>query len=125
MSARALHILVADDNPINRMMAARLLKEAGCHGVLVDDGTHALTALQAQRFDGVLLDESMTHLNGSEVLKELKRWRAEGRMVPPVVMVTGNDLPSDVEHFMGLGAKGLIPKPLSRDSLRRALVLFK
>ena len=42
MSARALHILVADDNPINRMMAARLLKEAGCTGVLVDDGLKAL-----------------------------------------------------------------------------------
>ncbi len=125
MSSRALNILVADDNPINRMMAARLLKEAGCQGVLVDDGTHALKALQAHRFDGVLMDESMTHMNGSEVLKELKRWRAQGRTVPPVVMVTGNDLPSDVEHFVGLGAKGLIPKPLSRDSLRRALAHFK
>jgi len=125
MSAKAPHILVADDNPINRMMAARLLKEAGCNGVLVDDGTHALTALQSQRFDGVLLDESMPQMDGSEVLKELKRWREEGRIVPPVVMVTGNDLPSDLERFVALGARGLIPKPLSRESLQRALALLR
>ncbi|WP_296509118.1 response regulator [Rhodoferax sp.] len=121
---RPLHILVADDNPINRMMAARLLKEAGCTGVLVEDGVKALAALQAQRFDGVLLDESMPNLDGTGVLKTLQQWRAAAQRVPPVLMVTGNDLPSDAARFHDLGAKGLIPKPLTREALQRGLLLF-
>ncbi|TAF79032.1 MAG: response regulator [Curvibacter sp.] len=125
MSGQALHILVADDNPINRMMAARLLKEAGCTGVLVDDGVKALAALQAHQFDGVLLDESMPNLDGSGVLKALSGWRAAGKPVPPVMMVTGNDLPSDAARFRELGAKGLIPKPLTRENLQKGLSLIK
>lgn len=125
MTARPLLILVADDNPINRMMAARLLKEAGCVAVLVEDGVKALAALQAQRFDGLLLDESMPHLDGTGVLKALVQWRSEGRAVPPVMMVTGNDEPADAARFQALGAKGLIPKPLSRESLQRGLLWFK
>lgn len=125
MSAKAPHILVVDDNPINRMMAARLLKEAGCTGVLVEDGLKALAALQAQRFDGVLLDESMPQMDGSGVLKEVAQWRAVGKPVPPIMMVTGNDLPSDAARFRDLGAKGLIPKPLTRETLQRALTLLR
>lgn len=125
MSTRPQHILVADDNPINRMMAARLLKEAGCTGVLVEDGVKALAALEAQRFDGLLLDESMPNLDGTGVLKTLAQWRAAGKRVPPVMMVTGNDLPSDVARFRDLGALGLIPKPLTRDALQRGLLVFK
>jgi CheY-like chemotaxis protein len=125
MSGQPLNILVADDNPINRMMASRLLQEAGCAAVLVEDGVKALAVLQAQRFDGVLLDESMPHLDGTGVLKALAQWRAEGRVVPPVMMVTGNDEPADAARFQALGAKGLIPKPLSRQSLQRGLLWFK
>jgi two-component system CheB/CheR fusion protein len=125
MSGQPLNILVADDNPINRMMASRLLQEAGCAAVLVEDGVKALAALQGQRFDGVLLDESMPHLDGTGVLKALAQWRAEGRVVPPVMMVTGNDEPADAARFQALGAKGLIPKPLSRESLQRGLLWFK
>ena len=125
MSAKVPHILVVDDNPINRMMAARMLKEAGCTGVLAEDGVKALAALQAQRFDGVLLDESMPNLDGTGVLKEVGKWRASGKFLPPIVMVTGNDLPSDAVRFRDLGAKGLIPKPLTRETLQRALLMFK
>ncbi|WNO06332.1 response regulator [Rhodoferax mekongensis] len=125
MSAQAPHILVVDDNPINRMMAARLLKEAGYTGMLVDDGLKALAALQAHQFDGVLLDESMPNLDGTGVLKEVAKWRATGKLVPPIMMVTGNDLPSDVARFRELGAKGLIPKPLTRENLQRGLSLIR
>ena len=125
MSAQAPHILVVDDNPINRMMAARLLKEAGCTAVLVEDGLKALAALQAQRFDGMLLDESMPQMDGTGVLKEVAQWRAAGKPVPPIMMVTGNDPPSDAARFRDLGAKGLIPKPLTRETLQRALTLLR
>jgi CheY-like chemotaxis protein len=125
MNTCALHILVVDDNPINRMMAARLLKEAGCTGVMVEDGVRALSAMRVHQFDGVLLDESMPNLDGPGVLKTLAQWRTEGTITPPVMMVTGNDLPSDEARFHDLGAKGLISKPLSRETLQRGLLMFK
>ena len=117
-------ILVADDNPINRAMAATLLKEAGCKGVLVEDGVKALAAIKAHAFDGVFLDEQMPLLDGTGVLKALAEWKAQGHTVPPVLMVTGYDTPADAARFRQAGALGLIPKPLSKDSLKRGLQLL-
>nr|WP_315464363.1 response regulator [uncultured Rhodoferax sp.] len=117
-------ILVADDNPINRMMAATLLKEQGCTGVMVEDGNKALAAIEAHTFDGVFLDENMPHLDGTGVLRTLADWRGAGRATPPVLMVTGHDTPADAARFREAGALGLIPKPLTRESMLRGLQMF-
>ena len=70
------------------------------------------------RVDVVFLDDTMPVMGGREVLGHLKAYRAEGRQVPPVIMVTANDLPGDREMYLQLGAQGYIAKPVDLDQLR-------
>ena len=53
-----------------------------------------------------------------QLYADLKAYRAEGRQVPPVIMVTANDLPGDREMYLQLGAQGYIAKPVDLDQLR-------
>jgi len=77
--ARPLRVLVADDNPLNLRIAARLLRDMGHSGVLVNGGRQALQALQTQAFDVMLLDVTMPDMGGLEALAELRALERAGR----------------------------------------------
>ena len=113
-----LKVLVADDNPVNQKLMTGLLKGLGHTGIVVRDGEKALHVLGQTRVDVVFLDDTMPVMGGREVLGHLKAYRAEGRQVPPVIMVTANDLPGDREMYLQLGAQGYIAKPVDLDQLR-------
>ncbi len=118
---RPLHILVADDNPINLRLATRILREMGHTGALVTDGIKALKALDAQRFDVVLLDVTMPEMDGVEVLGKLRDLERQGRQKTTVIMVTAHDLPSDRKNLLAAGADGFVPKPLEAAALASEL----
>lgn len=115
-----LHVLVVDDDPLNLRIAARLLRELGHHGALVNDGAKALALTEAQAFDVVLLDVNMPGLNGQDTLAALRR-RPPTRRRPAVLMVSGHADPGTQAHFLGLGADGFLTKPLDPGTLAAAL----
>ncbi len=115
---RPLRVLVADDNPLNLRLAARILRDMGHSGVLVGDGHKALEALHAQIFDLVLMDVTMPGLDGLEALRELRaREAAGGQRRTPVIMVTAYDLPEDRRRILQAGADGYVAKPLDAERL--------
>ena len=114
-----LHVLVVDDDPLNLRIAARLLRELGHHGALVNDGAKALKLAEAKAFDVVLLDVNMPGMNGQDTLAAL-RSRPQGRRLP-VLMVSGHADPGTQAHFLALGADGFLTKPLTPGMLATAL----
>lgn len=110
--------MVVDDDPLNLRIAARLLRELGHGGALVNDGAKALRLLDEQPFDAVLLDITMPGQNGQDTLAALR-----GRPGPrlPVLMVSGHDDADTRAHFLALGADGFLTKPLERATLAAAL----
>lgn len=120
-SSSPLHVLVADDAPVNLRLASALLRRMGHTGVLVPDGEQALLALEQHRFDVVLMDVSMPMLDGLSALKEIREAEHRGRARIPVIMVTGHDSPDDIARFMQAGADGFIAKPIQIDGLQREL----
>lgn len=121
LASRALRILVADDNPVNLRVAARVLREMGHSGVLVTDGEKALKALEAQAFDVALMDVTMPQLDGVSTVAEMRKREKQGARRTPVIMVTAFDLPSDRARFMIAGADGYLAKPLERAALEAEL----
>ncbi len=118
-SHRGLRVLVADDEPLNLRIAARLLRELGHGGVLVRDGAQALAALRSQTFDVVLLDLDMPVLDGYGVLGAL---RAPGASAaPPVIIVSGETGEATRMHCLAAGAVGYLLKPLTATDLQAAL----
>ncbi|MFG6465297.1 response regulator [Roseateles sp. BYS87W] len=115
-----LHVLVVDDDPLNLRIAARLLRELGHQGALVNNGAKAVQLAREQRFDLVLLDIHMPGLGGQDTLAAL-RSLPPGSARPKVLMVSGEADPATQAHFLAAGADGFLTKPLARDPLAQAL----
>ena len=117
----SLQVLVLDDDPINLRIAARLLRDLGHHGALVNEGLKALRLLEQRHFDLLMLDVNMPGMNGQEVLDALRqREGGSGRRLP-VLVVSGHDDEAIRAHYLACGADGFLCKPLEPASLCAAL----
>jgi len=114
---KPLRVLVADDNPVNQKLLVHILKGAGCSGVVVDDGAKVLKCLEQTAIDLVLLDDRMHVMHGLEALSILREREAASGRRTPVIMCTGNDLPSDRQRYLDAGADGYVAKPVEKELL--------
>jgi len=106
----SVSLLVVDDNELNRDMLARRLGGRGFKVEVAEDGASALTKIEQQHFDLVLLDVMMPGLSGIDVLKRVRERWPESDL--PVVMATARDATEDVVEALRLGANDYVTKPL-------------
>jgi two-component system sensor histidine kinase RpfC len=109
--ARRLQVLVADDNPTNREVLGRILERAGHAATLVADGDLALDALEAGKFDVVLLDRNMPGLSGLETLQAI-RLMTRGRERLPVAILSADVTVEAKRECLEAGADTFVPKPV-------------
>jgi sigma-B regulation protein RsbU (phosphoserine phosphatase) len=118
----SVRVLVADDDPSHREFIRRLLQRL--EGMVIAEaasGQQVLEQVAAQPPDVVLLDLHMPDLHGSEVLAELRRSDALGRI--PVVIVTEDPNDEAMWNSFALGAEDIIGKEeMSTRSLRRVIL---
>lgn len=116
-TAGGVRLLLAEDNPINAMLARTLLRREGAEVEHVETGEAALEALAAGVFDLVLMDVRMPGLGGLEATRAL---RSRG-IATPVVALTANAFEDDRRACLAAGMDDFLVKPLSLDALRGAL----
>ena len=112
-------VLVAEDNQINQIVAARTLERCGCR-VVVGDGQEALQTLETQHYDAVLMDCQMPNMDGYQATAELRR-REHGARHTPVIAMTAHAMDGDRERCLQAGMDDYISKPMSSKSLRASL----
>jgi class 3 adenylate cyclase len=110
-------LLVVDDNEDNRYaLTRRLAREGYANVAAAVDGRQALELLQEKPFDLVLLDIMMPHVNGYEVLAQMK---ADDKLRHvPVIMISAVDDMDSVIRCIELGAEDYLPKPFNPTLLR-------
>ena len=108
-------VLVADDDPVVRSLAASVLREAGYTVVLAEDGVHALERLRelSRKVTLILLDLTMPRLAGAEAARELRRIQPD---IPIVAMSGCGDI-EVMERFSGAHIDDFLPKPFLPDQL--------
>lgn len=109
MAHEAARILVVDDEPDLRDLLATSLRFAGFSVDVAASGRAALDALAGERFDLVLMDVMMPHMDGFTAVRKM-RARADAT---PVVFLTAKDTTDDALAGFGVGADDYITKPFS------------
>lgn len=107
---RRLRILVAEDNPTNQMVIARLLERAGHEVMVVDDGRKALDFLRKERVDVALLDLNMPILSGLDAARVYLNEKRNSCAVP-LVALTADATPESRRACEEAGIKAYIAKP--------------
>lgn len=108
---RGLGVLVAEDNPVNRKVTAKILERAGHKPYLVGDGDRALDALEELEFDLVLLDINMPGTSGLDVTK-LYRFAHLGEPRLPIVALTADATTEAREACEEAGMDAHVIKPV-------------
>jgi DNA-binding response OmpR family regulator len=106
-----VHVLVVDDNEMNRDMLSRRLKRQEYEVTIAEDGERALEIVQQQSFSLVLLDIMMPNLSGYEVLERLKADPKTQHI--PVIMISAVDDLDSVVRCIELGAEDYLFKPFN------------
>jgi adenylate cyclase len=110
------HLLVVDDEPLNREMLMRRLKRMGFTASGAENGVLALELIGKETFDLVLLDIMMPVLDG---FKTLERMKADDKLRHiPVIMLTALDEVSSTVRCIEAGAEDYVPKPFNPVILR-------
>ena len=112
-------VLVVDDEETVRSTVARMLRLTGLEPVLAADGREAVEIFRADpaRFALVLLDLTMPHMDGEETFTELRRLRADVR----VVLISGFNQQEALLRFPGKGLACFLQKPFTAGALRAVL----
>lgn len=108
---RGCYILVAEDNPTNQKVIAKILERAGHEAVLVENGEQALDALEKHSFDIALLDLQMPVMGGIEAAKIYRMTRSRGPRVP-IVALTADATPETRKACEEAGIDGYLTKPV-------------
>ena len=117
LPARGLRVLLAEDNPVNALLARALLQREGCEVERAGSGEEALAALDRAAYDLVLMDVRMPGLDGLAATVAL---RARG-VTTPVVALTANAFAEDRRACLDAGMDDFLTKPLDSNALRAAL----
>jgi len=113
-----LRILLAEDNRVNQLLAARMLEKQGHTVVAVQNGREALDAIAHHSFDLALIDVQMPDMDGLEATRLIrKREQETGRSHLPLVALTAHAMTGDRERCLAAGMDGYVPKPINPQQL--------
>ncbi len=112
-----LRILLAEDDPTNRMVAVRLLERRGHTLVTAENGRQALKLLEQERFDVVIMDVQMPEMDGLAATEAIRAREQRTGAHVPIVALTAHAMPRDRERCLQAGMDLYMTKPIKPDEL--------
>jgi CheY-like chemotaxis protein len=119
---RPLRVLLAEDNPVNRLLAVRLLEKDGHEVATAVDGREALDRLENEAFDVVFMDVQMPELNGFETTATIRARERETAGHQFIVAMTAHAMVGDRERCLEAGMDAYVSKPIAPATLSAVLV---
>ena len=117
------HVLLVEDNPINQMIAKKMLEKIGLTYELVVNGEEAVARIkQPHEFKAVLMDCQMPVMDGYEAthaIRELEQKSSLEHM--PVIAMTANAMEGDKDKCLQAGMDDYVAKPVKQDALKQVL----
>jgi diguanylate cyclase (GGDEF)-like protein len=104
-------VLVADDDPVMRLLMIEMLGQVGLDGIEAEDGRQAVACFQSMAPDLVLMDVDMPNMDGFSACGEIRRLDTGAAV--PIIMVTGGDDIEAVTRAYEVGATDFVSKPIN------------
>jgi signal transduction histidine kinase len=115
-------LLVVDDSPVGQMVAKLLLEQLGFEVDVVGSGAAAIEKIGSVDYRLVFMDCQMPQMDGYETTRRI-RSMMQGSRLPPVVALTANVQPSEMQACLECGMDGYLSKPVTRQALIKTLHL--
>ena len=112
-------VLLAEDDPVNRLIASSLLQGLGHEVDMAEDGERALAMASENPYDLILMDVQMPSMDGLEATRRIRVLPAHART--RIVAITANAFEQDREACARAGMDGFLTKPIDPDRLRRVV----
>ena len=120
--ATPTHILIVEDNDINRMLLEKLLQRQGHRVTCAAGGAEGVDAIEKERFDLVIMDISMPGIDGIEALRQIRSRRlAEGI---EIVALTAHAAGDDQKRILEAGFTEILIKPATQAELARVIAAY-
>jgi two-component system response regulator MprA len=116
-STELQRILIADDDPVIRLLIRSIVEKEGYKAVVVNDGREADRILKVDaKFSAVILDMMMPHVEGVKVIRSM---RTEERLMSiPVMMITADKDIQLMANSFAAGATVFLPKPFTTEQFQ-------
>lgn len=114
-----LHVLLAEDNLVNQMVAKALLKKAGCIVDVVENGQLAIEAWKNGSYDAIFMDCQMPVMDGYQATHEIREQEREHRI--PIIALTANAMDGEKEKCYAAGMDKFLTKPINVEHMHIVL----
>jgi two-component system, sensor histidine kinase len=121
LQLRPLQVLLAEDNPTNRLVATRLLESQGHSVICAENGHIALAILAQQAVDVVLMDMQMPEMDGLEATRRIRVTEQRTPTRVPIIALTANAMAEDRQLCLDAGMDDFLAKPIRPELLKQAL----
>jgi CheY-like chemotaxis protein len=116
----AVRVLVAEDNPVNRLLVKRMFEKLGCHIDLASNGREAVDMATQSRYDIIFMDCFMPELDGYSASRELRELEQTEYRVP-IIALTANAMADDRSKCIAAGMDDYLSKPVGIEDLRKSI----
>jgi PAS domain S-box-containing protein len=116
-----LRVLLAEDNPVNQKVAARLVEREGHQVTVVANGREAVEQIAQQDFDVVLMDVQMPKMDGFEATARIREHEKQTGRHVPIIALTAHAMKGDQERCLAAGMDRYLAKPVQARDLNAAI----
>jgi signal transduction histidine kinase/CheY-like chemotaxis protein len=120
-SSRRLHILVAEDNPVNEAVIVRVLEKMGHSPTMAHNGREALALATNGKFDLVFMDVQMPEMDGLAATAAIRESEKPTGTHLPIFAMTAHAMKGDREQCLAAGMDGYITKPIRFSDIQQTL----
>jgi len=118
---RRLQVLIAEDNPVNQLVATGIFEKLGYQVTVVSHGGEALAAVQVRKFDLIAMDVQMPEMDGLEATKAIRAGEKSTGTHTPIVAMTAHAMKGDRERCLAAGMDAYLSKPMRIGELEEVI----